>query len=178
MTLVLSASYPSASFRPRNSQMTSATSQRRHTRSVRVGKIEIGGNSPIAVQSMCATKTRDIDATVAQTMQLKRAGAAVVRIAIDNDLELEALKEIRRQTDATLAVDLQENYRLASKVGPFVDKIRYNPGHLHHVERSKSVADKVAWLAGAARDSDCAMRIGVNCGSIAPMLRNLPSRQR
>lgn len=158
--------------------MSSATSQRRRTRTVRVGKIEIGGTSPIAVQSMCATKTRDIDATVAQTMQLKRAGAAVVRIAIDNDLELEALKEVRRQTDATLAVDLQENYRLASRVGPFVDKIRYNPGHLHHVERSKSIADKVAWLAGAARDSDCAVRIGVNCGSIAPeFLDRYPGNQ-
>jgi len=140
----------------------------RATRSVRVGSTTIGGGAPIPVQSMCATKTRDIDATVAQAEQLRRAGAGVVRIAIDNDKELEALKEIRSQTTANLAVDLQENYRLADRVAPFVDKIRYNPGHLHHIEREKSVEDKVAWLASVARDNDCALRVGVNCGSVAP----------
>jgi (E)-4-hydroxy-3-methylbut-2-enyl-diphosphate synthase len=140
----------------------------RRTRTVRVGTVEIGGGAPVAVQSMCATKTRDIDATVAQCEQLVAAGAAVVRIAVDNEKEAAALGEIRRQTRATLAVDLQENYRLASTVGPHVDKIRYNPGHLHHVEREKSIRDKVAWLVSVARDTDCAIRIGVNCGSIAP----------
>jgi len=158
--------------------METSNPSRRSTRNVRVGRIVIGGGSPIAVQSMCATKTRDIAATVAQTIQLEKAGATVVRIAVDNDLELEALKEIRRETDAVLAVDLQENYRLASKVGPYVDKIRYNPGHLHHVERDKTIAEKVAWLVGAASDSDCAIRIGVNCGSIAPdFLERYPGNQ-
>jgi (E)-4-hydroxy-3-methylbut-2-enyl-diphosphate synthase len=127
---------------------------------------------------MCATKTRDIDATVAQTEQLRASGASVVRIAVDNDLEVAALREIRRQTAAVLAVDLQENYRLASKLGPYVDKIRYNPGHLHHVERSKTVPQKVAWLVAVARDADCALRIGVNCGSIAPeFLERHPDNQ-
>jgi len=144
------------------------SSTRRTTRAVRIGRVAIGAGAPVAVQSMCATKTRAIDATVAQTLQLQRAGAAIVRIAVDNDKEVEALKEIRRQTDAVLAVDLQENYRLAAKVGPYVDKIRYNPGHLHHVERDKSIRDKVAWLVGVARDTDCAVRIGANCGSVAP----------
>ena len=151
---------------------------RRPTRAVRIGALHIGAGAPVAVQSMCATKTRDIDATVAQTAQLQRAGAGVVRIAVDNDKEVEALKEIRRQTDAVLAVDLQENYRLAAKVGPHVDKIRYNPGHLHHVERDKSIRDKVAWLVDIARDTDCAVRIGVNCGSVAPeFLERYPDDQ-
>ncbi len=151
---------------------------RNPTRSVRIGRVDVGNGAPIAVQSMCATKTRDIDATVAQIAQLQRAGAAIIRIAVDNDKEVEALAEIRRQTDATLAVDLQENYRLAAKVGPHVDKIRYNPGHLHHVERNKSVRDKVAWIAAAARDTDCAVRIGVNCGSVAPdFLERYPGDQ-
>jgi len=140
----------------------------RATRSVRVGNTIIGGGAPIPVQSMCATKTRDIDATVAQAEQLRRAGAGVVRIAIDNDKEVAALQEIRRQTTANLAVDLQENYRLADRVAPFVDKIRYNPGHLHHIERGKSIAEKVKWLAGVAGENDCALRVGVNCGSVAP----------
>ncbi len=138
------------------------------TRGVSVGKIRIGGGAPIAVQSMCATKTSDIDATVAQCEQLRQAGAAVVRIAVDNDREVAALKEIRAQTTATLAADLQESYRLAAAIGPYVDKIRYNPGHLHHVERDRSVRDKVTRLASVAGDLDCAIRIGVNCGSVAP----------
>jgi (E)-4-hydroxy-3-methylbut-2-enyl-diphosphate synthase len=147
------------------------TGPRAATRTVRVGVTSIGGGAAVIVQSMCATKTRDIDATVSQCEQLREAGAGVVRVAVDNEKEVEALAEIRRQTSATLAVDLQENYRLAAKVGPLVDKIRYNPGHLHHVERQKSVRDKVAWLAAVARDTDCAVRIGVNCGSVAPEFR-------
>jgi (E)-4-hydroxy-3-methylbut-2-enyl-diphosphate synthase len=148
------------------------------TRRVRIGNIEIGAGAPIAVQSMCATKTRDVDATVRQIEQLKDAGAALIRVAVDNEKEVAALKEIRAQTDAVLVVDLQENYRLAAKVAPYVDKIRYNPGHLHHVERDKRVSQKAYWLAGVARDNDCAIRIGVNCGSIAPeFLQRYPSDQ-
>ena len=143
-------------------------SSRPATRAVSIGRITVGGGAAVAVQSMCATKTRDIDATVAQTEQLRKAGAAVVRIAVDNGRDAEALKEIRRQTDATLSVDLQENYRLAAEVGPYVDKIRYNPGHLHHVERHKTIREKVRWIADVARDTGCAIRIGVNCGSVAP----------
>ena len=123
---------------------------------------------PVAVQSMCATRTQDIDATVEQTNQLQNAGAGIVRIAIDNDKDAEALKEIRRQTTAILSVDLQENYRLAAKIASSVDKIRYNPGHLHHHEKQKSVLEKVQWLVDVARDHGNAIRIGVNCGSVAP----------
>jgi len=148
------------------------TPNRLPTRAVRVGSIQIGGGAPIAVQSMCATRTRDIDATVAQIEALRAAGAALVRIAVDNEKDAAALKEIRRQTTANLVVDLQENYRIAARVAPYVEKIRYNPGHLHHVERERSVPEKVAWLAAIARDNGCALRIGVNCGSVAPDFRN------
>lgn len=159
--------------------MSSASvSPPRATRPVAIGQITVGGGAPVAVQSMCATKTRDIDATVAQVNQLSAAGAAIVRIAVDNDREVEALREIRRQTTANLAVDLQENYRLAARVGPHVDKIRYNPGHLHHVERDKTIREKVEWIAAVARDCDCAVRIGVNCGSVAPeFLERYPGDQ-
>src|SRR5574341_357019 len=125
---------------------------KRPTRLIAVGRVRVGGDAPLVVQSMCATKTRDIDATVAQCEQLRRAGAGIVRIAIDNEKEVAAVREIRRQSTATLAVDLQENYRLAASVAPHVDKIRYNPGHLHHIEREKPIPFKVAWLAGVARD--------------------------
>jgi (E)-4-hydroxy-3-methylbut-2-enyl-diphosphate synthase len=117
---------------------------------------------------MCATRTQDIDATVEQAESIRKAGGAIVRIAIDSDKDAEALKEVRKQTPATLSVDLQENYRLASKIASSVDKIRYNPGHLHHHEKEKSIANKVRWLVDVARDHDCAIRIGVNCGSVAP----------
>lgn len=151
----------------------------RATRRIRIGAVEVGGGAPIAVQSMCATKTRDIDATVAQVHQLAAAGASIVRIAVDNEKEVDALKEIRALTEGvTLSVDLQENYRVAATVAPYVDKIRYNPGHLHHIERSKSIAEKVRWLADVAGDHDCAIRIGVNCGSVAPeFLERHPGNQ-
>ncbi len=146
----------------------SQTIRRNPTRSVRVGKIEIGHEHPIAVQSMCATHTQNIDATVEQIHALEKAGADVIRIAVDSDKDAQALKEIRSQTTANLSVDLQENYRLALQVAPYVDKIRYNPGHLYHHERTKSWQEKVRFLAEVARDNDCAMRVGVNCGSLDP----------
>jgi (E)-4-hydroxy-3-methylbut-2-enyl-diphosphate synthase len=87
----------------------------RRTRKVAIGRQTVGGDAPVVVQSMCATKTRDIDATVAQVHQLAAAGAGVVRIAVDNEKEVAALKEIRAQTGGvTLSVDLQENYRVAA----------------------------------------------------------------
>jgi (E)-4-hydroxy-3-methylbut-2-enyl-diphosphate synthase len=117
---------------------------------------------------MCATKTVNVEATAEQAEQLRRAGAGIVRIAVDSAKDAEAVAEIRNRTGANLSVDLQENYRLAEKVAPFVDKIRYNPGHLYHHERQKPARDKVAYLVDVASENDCAIRIGVNCGSIDP----------
>ena len=142
--------------------------QRNPTRAVRIGRVTIGADHPIAVQSMTATSTQDVAATVGQVQDLGRAGADIVRIAVDSRKDAEALAEIRRQTAANLAVDLQENYRLASDVAPHVDKLRYNPGHLYHHEREKPWQDKVKFLVDTAGKHDCAMRIGVNCGSVDP----------
>jgi len=141
---------------------------RNPTREVAIGNIKIGNNHPIIVQSMCATRTQDIDATIAQTNALHERRAGVVRIAVDNKKDAAALIEIRNATDATLSVDLQENYRMAALVAPYVDKIRYNPGHLFHHEKRKSWQDKVAYLADLAGTHDCAMRVGVNAGSVDP----------
>lgn len=142
--------------------------QRNPTRTVQIGSVKIGKGHPIAVQSMTATKTQDIDATVGLVNLLGQAGADVVRIAVDSKKDAAALAEIRRQTQANLSVDLQENYRLAELVAPHVDKIRYNPGHLYHHERDKPWKEKVAYLVSVAREHDCAMRVGVNCGSVDP----------
>src|SRR5262245_52071745 len=145
--------------------MEAQTPQPRNpTREVRVGRAQIGGGHPVAVQSMTATKTQDVDATVAQVHQLEKAGADVVRIAVDSERDARALSDIRARTNASLSVDLQENYRLAALVAPHVDKVRYNPGHLHHHETTRSVPDKVAFIAETAAKHDCAIPIGVNCG--------------
>jgi (E)-4-hydroxy-3-methylbut-2-enyl-diphosphate synthase len=144
---------------------------RNPTRAVRIGSITVGDSNPIAVQSMTATHTQNIDATVELVNLLAAAGADVIRIAVDSKKDAEALVEIRKQTSANLAVDLQENYRLAEVVAPSVDKIRYNPGHLYHHEQQKPWQEKVRYLAGVAQDNDCAMRVGVNCGSMDPAKR-------
>jgi (E)-4-hydroxy-3-methylbut-2-enyl-diphosphate synthase len=141
----------------------------RTTREVRIGNIRIGGSNAIAVQSMAATRTQDIPATIRQVELLEAAGADVIRIAVDNPKDVAALAEIRRaRPNANLSIDLQENYRLAEKVAPFVQKIRYNPGHLYHLEREKPVVEKVRYLVEVARAHGCAMRIGVNAGSVDP----------
>ena len=144
---------------------------RNPTRAVRIGSIVIGDSNPIAVQSMTATKTQDVDATVAQINDLAEAGADLVRVAVDSARDAQALAEIRRQTTANLSVDLQENYRLAERVAPHVDKVRYNPGHLYHHETDKPWREKVAYLAGVTADHDCAIRVGVNAGSVDPAKR-------
>ncbi|TWW12220.1 4-hydroxy-3-methylbut-2-en-1-yl diphosphate synthase (flavodoxin) [Planctomyces bekefii] len=144
---------------------------RNPTRSVAIGSISIGSQHPIAVQSMTATRTQDIDATVRQIHDLEAAGADVVRVAIDSRRDAEALMEIRRQVSCNLSVDLQENYRLAEVIAPHVNKIRYNPGHLYHHETERPWQDKVRYLMQVARDNDCAMRVGVNCGSVDPAVK-------
>ena len=140
----------------------------RRSQKIQIGPLFIGGDSPILIQSMCSTKTVNIDATVEQIERLVRAGAGLVRLAVDTDNDVQALSQIRARTDALLSVDLQENFRLAEKVAPYVQKIRYNPGHLHHREPELSWKKKVEYLVETARKFDLALRIGVNCGSIAP----------
>ncbi|GIW12754.1 MAG: 4-hydroxy-3-methylbut-2-en-1-yl diphosphate synthase (flavodoxin) [Tepidiforma sp.] len=93
----------------------------------------------------------------------------MVRIAVDNKNDVAALAEIRaRVPEANLVVDLQENYRLITQVAPFVNKVRYNPGHLHHHEKHKTIREKVAFIAETAAKHDLAVRVGVNCGSVDP----------
>jgi len=144
---------------------------RNPTREVRVGSTVIGAGHPVAVQSMTATRTQDVEATSAQVRLLEVAGADLVRIAVDSEKDARALGAIRAGTRVPLSVDLQENYRLAAVVAPHVDKIRYNPGHLYHHEKSRRAEEKVAFIAEAAAKHDCALRVGVNCGSVDPALK-------
>jgi len=140
----------------------------RRTRTIRIRGLSVGGAAPIAVQSMAATRTADLEATLRQIRILEAAGADLVRVAVDSRADVEALRKLREKTSTRLSVDLQESYRLATEVAPFVDKIRYNPGHLHHHEKQKSVEEKVGFIADVAAKHGCAIRIGINAGSIAP----------
>jgi (E)-4-hydroxy-3-methylbut-2-enyl-diphosphate synthase len=145
--------------------------KRANSRTVRAGSVAIGGGAPIVVQSMAATRTQDIAATVNQVEMIHNAGAGLVRVAVDNAKDVTALAEVRaRVPQANLVVDLQENYRLVTQVAPHVNKVRYNPGHLYHHEKSKPVRGKVAFIAETAEQNDCAIRVGVNCGSVDPAM--------
>ena len=141
----------------------------RSTRKISIGSLQIGGDSPLAVQRMAATQTQNLEATARQVEILELAGADVIRIAVDSEDDVAALKILREKfPNPVFSVDLQENYKLAPKVAPFVNKIRYNPGHLFHLEKDKSIREKVNFIIDAARANSCAIRIGVNCGSIDP----------
>ena len=142
------------------------------TRIISIGTVRIGGGLPIVLQSMTATKTTDIERTAETCQRLSDAGAGIVRVAVDTQRDAEALQAIRKRTTANLSVDLQENYRLAEIVAPFVDKIRYNPGHLHHAEPETPWQTKVTRIVEIARQHECALRIGVNCGSLDPAIED------
>ena len=143
---------------------------KRQTRVVRVGDLAIGGGSEVSVQSMCATRTQDLEATLKQISLLEEHGADIIRIAIDSKRDVDALKEIRKQTKARLVVDLQESYKLAELVAPFVQKIRYNPGHLYHHQKDVPVHEKIRYIVNTAKNFELALRIGVNFGSLDPAL--------
>jgi (E)-4-hydroxy-3-methylbut-2-enyl-diphosphate synthase len=141
---------------------------RRPTRSVQIADIAIGSGAPISVQSMCATRTQDTEATIRQIELLQAHGADFIRVAVDSKKDVDALAFIRSRVSARLVVDLQESYRLIALVAPHVDKVRYNPGHLHHHEKQVPVYEKVRFIVSEARKHDVALRIGVNFGSLAP----------
>jgi (E)-4-hydroxy-3-methylbut-2-enyl-diphosphate synthase len=151
-----------------NQELSSTKINRRKTRAVHVGDLVIGDGQRISVQSMCATHTQDIEATLKQIALLQEHGADIIRVAVDSKRDVAALAEIRKRTKARIVVDLQESYRLAESVAPLVQKIRYNPGHLHHHEKDNPVAEKVKFVVEAARKHNCALRIGVNFGSLDP----------
>ena len=136
---------------------------------MRIGSNTIGDSQPIVVQSMCATKTQDVDATVDQ---VEAASTGQCRRNSNRRGQQERCPGTGRDPEthrcANLSVDLQENYRLVTMVAPHVDKVRYNPGHLYHHEKNKPWQEKVKFIVDVAAENDCAIRIGVNAGSVDP----------
>ena len=138
-------------------------SPRRKSKPVYVGDVQIGGDAPIAVQSMCATITENVDATVAQLDQLKEAGCDVVRIAIPDRAAADAIPEIVRRTPLPIIADIHFDYRwaLAAIRGGF-HGLRLNPGNIRDAEKVKQVARE-------AKERSIPIRIGVNAGSLPPI---------
>ncbi len=136
--------------------------KRRKTRVVRIGKLSIGGDNPIAVQSMTTTKTEDVDATVQQIFKLKDAGCEIVRVAVPTRRHIEPLREIIRQVDGQIPIvaDVHFDYKIALMAADAgVDKIRINPGNIGGKERVREVIR-------AAKANGIPIRIGVNAGSL------------
>ncbi len=134
--------------------------QRKQTKKIRVGDIFIGGDSPISVQSMTNTDTRDIKATIHQIKRLEEAGCDIVRLAILDNEAATAVGEIKKAVKIPLVADIHYDYRLAVEcMKNGVDKIRLNPGNIGGNDRVKIVA-------GMAKNRGIPIRIGVNSGSV------------
>ena len=133
---------------------------REKTKAIKVGNVFVGGAYPVSVQSMCNTKTEDVEATLAQIEALSKAGCDIVRLAVPNEAAAKALPNIRKNCKLPLVADIHFDYKLAvSAVEAGVDKIRINPGNIGSREKVKLVAD-------ACKANGVPIRIGVNSGSV------------
>ena len=133
---------------------------RDETKVVQIGKRQIGGGNPILIQSMCNTKTEDVEATVEQILALEHAGCDIIRVAVPTMEAAAALTEIKRQIHIPLVADIHFDYRLAiAAIECGADKIRINPGNIGSRERIQAVVDK-------AKEYGVPIRVGVNSGSL------------
>lgn len=134
--------------------------ERHKTRTVRIGDVAIGGDNPIRIQSMCNTKTENVEATVAQIRALAAAGCEIIRVAVPNEAAASALKDIRRQIKLPLVADIHFDYRLAlAAMENGADKIRINPGNIGEDWKLREVVN-------AAKERNIPIRVGVNSGSL------------
>jgi (E)-4-hydroxy-3-methylbut-2-enyl-diphosphate synthase len=142
--------------------------KRRKTRKISIGGVEIGGNAPVSVQSMCCTDTRDIKATVAQIRKLEDAGCELARLAILDTQAACALSEIKKQVKIPLIADIHFDYRLAlESMANGADALRLNPGNIGKREFVEKVVK-------AAKERSIPIRIGVNAGSLQKDLSHAP----
>ncbi len=125
-----------------------------------VGDVPIGGNTPISVQSMTNTKTKNVEATIQQIADLEKAGCEIIRVAIPDLESAEALQDIKSNITIPIVADIHFNYELALKALEYgADKIRINPGNIGSEQRVKAIIDK-------AKEKNIPIRIGVNSGSL------------
>lgn len=133
---------------------------REHTKEIRIGDKVIGHGNPILIQSMTNTKTEDIEGTVAQILELERAGCDIVRCTVPNEEAAKALKEIKKRVSIPVVADIHFDYRMALLAIEYgADKIRINPGNIGGYEKLKKVVE-------AAKERKIPIRVGVNSGSL------------
>ena len=134
--------------------------QRTDTKVIQIGNRKIGGGHPVAIQSMTNTKTEDVQATVAQILELEAAGCEIIRCAVPTMEAAKALKEIKKQIHIPLVADIHFDYRLAiAAIENGADKIRINPGNIGDISRVRAVVEK-------AKEYGVPIRVGVNSGSL------------
>ncbi len=134
--------------------------ERRKSRKINAGGVEIGGGAPISVQSMTTTATADVEATSRQIARMEAAGCDIVRVAVPDMAAAEAIAELKKRTKLPIVADIHFDYRLAlAAVKAGVDKIRINPGNIGSPERVRAVAD-------ACRERGIPIRVGVNGASV------------
>lgn len=137
---------------------------RENTRAVQVGDKKIGGGNPILIQSMTNTRTEDVQATVAQILELERAGCEIIRCTVPDAAAAGAVREIKKQIHIPLVADIHFDYKMAiAAIENGADKIRINPGNIGSADRVKAVVD-------AARERNVPIRVGVNSGSLEKQL--------
>ena len=133
---------------------------RDHTKVVKIGDRVIGGGNPVLIQSMTNTKTEDVEATVAQILQLEQAGCEIIRCTVPTIEAAQALRKIKQQIHIPLVADIHFDYKMAiAAMENGADKIRINPGNI-------GGRDKVAAVVAAARERQTPIRVGVNSGSL------------
>ena len=134
--------------------------ERTKTRKVMVGNVRIGGQNRVVIQSMCNTKTKDVESTVKQILELEEAGCEIIRVACLDLEDAKAIKNIKEKIHIPIVADIHYDYKLALEaIKSGVDKIRINPGNIGSKERVKAVVDK-------CKEHHIPIRIGVNAGSL------------
>lgn len=134
--------------------------KRKDTRKIMVRNVQIGGQNKVIIQSMCNTKTKDIDATVKQILELENAGCEIIRVACLDIEDAKAIKEIKAKIHIPIVADIHFDYKIALQaIESGVDKVRINPGNIGSEDKVKAVVDK-------CKEKHIPIRIGVNAGSL------------
>lgn len=134
--------------------------RRENTRKIMVGNVQIGGQNKVVIQSMCNTKTKDVEATVNQILELEKIGCQIIRVACLDIEDAKAIKQIKEKVHIPIVADIHFDYRIALEaIESGVDKVRINPGNIGSEERVKLVVDK-------CKEKNIPIRIGVNAGSL------------
>ena len=134
--------------------------RREKTRKIKIGNVEIGGSNRVIIQSMCNTKTKDVDSTVKQILELEKVGCEIIRVACLDIEDAKAIKEIKKKIHIPIVADIHFDYKIALEaIKSGVDKVRINPGNIGKIENVKKVVD-------ACKERNIPIRIGVNSGSL------------